>query len=361
MSRRIAIVPQIEAAAFVRCALCGLLGSVLLYASAAAAGEPPAAAQALSSVSFSGSTAIAGNAERVRRLLSPLSALRLERELTQSGKTLTAQVPITLADERFALYLPAQQPAKGYGLLVFVPPWQDARLPPGWSGVLDRFGIIFVSAAKSGNEENVFNRREPLALLAAGNVMARYPVDPDRVYIGGFSGGSRIALRLALGYPDVFRGALLNAGSDPIGDRDTPLPPGELFERFLTSTRIVYVTGERDVEHATDDALSLRSLHQWCMFSTDSQTEFRTEHTVAAGAALARALGYLQEERPPDAARLAACRSGIEAELAAKLKNTEALISVGRHAEAERALHAIDERFGGLAAPRSLELAARLQ
>src|ERR1700739_186167 len=299
MSRGTAFVPRMEGPPFVRCALCGLLGSVLLYASAAAAGEPPAAAQALSSVSFSRSTAIAGNGERGRRLLSTLSALRLERELTQSGKTLTTQVPITLADERFALYLPSQQPAKGFGLLVFVPPWQEARLPPGWSGVLDRFGIIFVSAAKSGNEENVFNRREPLALLAAGNIMARYPVDPDRVYIGGFSGGSRIALRLALGYPDVFRGALLNAGSDPIGDRDIPLPPGELFERFLTSTRIVYVTGERDVEHATDDALSLRSLHQWCMFSTESQTEFLTEHTVAAGAALARALGYLQEERPP--------------------------------------------------------------
>jgi len=345
----------------VRCALCGLLGGVFLGALAAAAGGTPAAARALSSVNFSRSTGIAGNAERVRRLVSPLSALRLERELAQSGTTLTAQLPIRLADERFGLYLPAQQPAKGFGLLVFVPPWQEARLPPGWSAVLDRFGIIFVSAFKSGNEESVFNRREPLALLAADNVMARYPVDPERVYIGGFSGGSRIALRLALGYPDVFRGALLNAGSDPIGDRDIPLPPRELFERFLTSTRIVYVTGERDAGHVTGDAVSLRSLHQWCMFSTDSQTELRTEHTVATAAALTRALDYLQEERPPESARLAACRTGIEAELAAKLKNTEALISAGRRAEAERALQAIDERFGGLAAPRSLEFAAQLK
>jgi poly(3-hydroxybutyrate) depolymerase len=52
-----------------------------------------------------------------------------------------------------------------------------------------------------------------LALIAAQNAMAQYSVDPQQVYIGGFSGGSRVALRLALGYPDVFHGALLNAGS----------------------------------------------------------------------------------------------------------------------------------------------------
>ena len=42
-------------------------------------------------------------------------------------------------------------------------------------------------------------RREPLALLAALNILADYPIDPEQVYIGGFSGGSRIARRLASG------------------------------------------------------------------------------------------------------------------------------------------------------------------
>lgn len=58
-------------------------------------------------------------------------------------------------------------PPHGFALLVFVPPWQDARLPPEWAKVLDRYGAIFVSAARSGNDENVLGRREPLALLAA--------------------------------------------------------------------------------------------------------------------------------------------------------------------------------------------------
>jgi len=71
-----------------------------------------------------------------------------------------------------------------------------------------------VTAANSGNDAPTIDRREPLALLAAHNTMKQYPVDPQQVYIGGFSGGARVALRLALAYPDVFHGALLNAGSD---------------------------------------------------------------------------------------------------------------------------------------------------
>ena len=81
--------------------------------------------------------------------------------------------------------------------------------------------MLVVSAAHSGNDEATFARREPLALLAAHNIRKQYPVDSDRIYIAGFSGGSRIALRLALGYPDVFRGVILNAGSAPIGSSGT--------------------------------------------------------------------------------------------------------------------------------------------
>ena len=150
----------------------------------------------------------------VRRLLSPATVARLERQLADSGKTLTGQ-PIDLAAERFTVYVPSTAPAHGYALVVFVPPWQQAGLPQGLGrGTGPTTVTIFVTAARSGNTENTMARREPLALLAAQNIMADYPVDPERVYIAGFSGGSRIALRLAIGYPDLFRGAILNAGSD---------------------------------------------------------------------------------------------------------------------------------------------------
>lgn len=299
------------------------------------------------------------NPELVRRLLSPLAAARLERELARSGRTMAGQ-PVNLAEERFLVYVPSQHPAQGYGLLVFVPPWQDARLPQGWARVLDRFGVIFVSAARSGNDENALGRREPLALLAAENIIRQYPVDPERLYIAGFSGGSRVALRLVLGYPDLFRGAILNAGSDPIGNSEIPLPPRDLLVKFQSSAHLVYVTGELDTSHVSDDLASMRSMRQWCVFNVDNFLQPRVGHEVAAAAALARSLGYLVDNTQPDPAKLAACRSAIEAELETKLQSVESLIADGQKAQAHKRLNKVDERFGGMAASRSLDLASKL-
>ena len=309
-------------------------------------------------VVFTDYTPLSGSAELVRRMLSPLAALEVQRALTRSGKALTEQ-SVDLSKERFTLYVPAQAPPHGYGLLAFVSPDQDAPLPPGWAAVLDRYGVIFVSAARSGNDEDVLGRREPLALLAAENVMRRYTVDPERVYVGGFSGGSRIAMRLALGYPDLFRGALLNAGSDPIGDGPPAPPPRELFEQFQASTRLVYFTGEHDPIRLQMDAVSLQSMRAWCVFGVHAQVDNWVLHEQANAAALSRALDALLKPARADPDRLATCRSGVEAELAAKLRQVESLIAAGRRDEARELLFKLDGHFGGLAAPRSVELLAR--
>ena len=323
-------------------------------------GNARADGQVRREVSFSTYAAHSSNAELTRRLLSPLAAAQLQRDLARTGNKLAGQ-PLNLADEKFIVYVPAQHPEPGFGLLVFIPPWQDARLPPGWASVLDHYGVIFVSAARSGNDESVRGRREPLALLAADNLLLEYPIDPQQVYVAGFSGGARVALRLALGYPDLFRAAILNAGSDPLGGQDLPLPPRALFDTFQQSTHLIYLTGEHDTDHANADRVSLQSMHHWCVFNTDIEGEPRAGHEVAGAVALARALGTLHDWRPRDAQKLAACRTALEAELETELQKAQALLARGQRAEAEKLLDRIDERFGGLAAPRSTELAAQLR
>jgi len=172
--------------------------------------------------------------------------LRVLADSTSSGKPLRAQ-RVDLANETFTVYVPPHAPPHGL------------RTPRICAAVGDRNGAKTIAGgARSpqhdlgerselgGNGADVLNRREPLALLAAENIMRSYPLDPERVYIGGFSGGSRMALRIARGYPDVFHGALLNAGSDPIGNAQIPLPPQELLRQFQQSTRVVYVTGAHD-------------------------------------------------------------------------------------------------------------------
>jgi len=275
------------------------------------AGAQTAPAGLRQDVVFTEYTPLSSLAELVRRLYSPSAALRLNEEAEHAGQTLRGQA-LDLATESYSLYIPdhARSPSEAYSLLVFIPPYPRAEVPRQWIPVLNRTNIIFVTAANSGNEAPPV-RREALALLAAHNVMGQYNVDPQKVYIGGFSGGARIALRLALGYPDLFRGALLNAGSDPIGTADVPLPPAALFKRFQESSRLVYLTGERDEENLAGDMGSRRSLDKWCVFDVVTQTEPRTPHQLADAFSLGRSLDALLGPRQPPSDKLDACRNRL--------------------------------------------------
>jgi hypothetical protein len=352
---RLAVAPRARA-----CAACLLAAGASLSAPPASSQDPPGAATGLhQDVVFTDYSQLSTNSELLRRLLSPLAAAQVKRTLASSGKQLLEQ-SVNLAQEKFIVYVPPRAPPQGYALLVFVPPWDAARVPEGWPPVLERYGVIFVSAARAGNDENVMGRREPLALLAAQNVMNHYRVNEQRVYVGGFSGGSRIALRLALGYPDVFHGALLNAGSDALDANPPALPPRELFLRFQENSRIVYVTGERDTARLAMDSSSVQSMRKWCVFDVDSEITAGAGHEPANALALSSALRALLAPAAPAPRKLEGCRAEIDRSLTAQLSKVEALIAGGQHAEAQQLLTALDLHFGGLAGPRSVELQSML-
>jgi pimeloyl-ACP methyl ester carboxylesterase len=306
-------------------------------------------------VVFTDYTPLSGNAEIIRRMLSPLAAAQIPAALSRAGTRLSDQ-PVSLADEHFIVYVPAREPAQGYGALVFVPPWNESVLPAGWVPVLDQFGLIFVSAARSGNDQSVLGRRYPLAVLAEYNIAKQRHLDPARIYIAGFSGGSRVALRLALAYPDIFRGAILNASSDPIGDEKAPIPPKDLFLRFQQFMHLVYVTGDRDLVPKINDRTSMRSMHNWCVFNVDSHMEIGMTHDTMSASALTRAIEFLSSPVETDEDRLAECRAGIDNALDKELREAELLSAAGKRDEARQKLLGIDARFGGLAAPRSAAL-----
>ncbi|RAO76558.1 hypothetical protein [Dyella jiangningensis] len=301
---------------------------------------------------------VATSSQLIRRLVSPLNAQRIRQQAHATGIAIREQ-PIDLSKERFTVYVPAHAPPEGYALMVFVPPWDEARIPLTWIPVLERRGIVLVTAAASGNDEDVLDRREPLALLGAANAMSRYHIDPRRVFVGGFSGGSRVALRLALGYADLFHGVLLDAGSDVLGQQ-IPLPPRELLEQFQASTRVVYLTGATDTSRQQADRQSRQSLKQWCITDIDARTIPWTGHEIADPSALDRALESLERHAPDDAASLATCRARIDKDLNEQLDAVEASLARDERDRARSRLQDIDLRFGGMAAPRIVELASRL-
>jgi pimeloyl-ACP methyl ester carboxylesterase len=295
---------------------------------------------------FSDYFPLSGSVELAHRTLSPLANVEIARATRNAALRPQA---IDLTQERFSVYVPAQRPSQGYALLAFIPPWQDAHLPSGWATILEQRGMVFVSAAKSGNEERVLDRRIPLALLGAYNVMQRYSIDPERVYIGGFSGGSRVALRTALAYPDLFRGALLNSGSDPVGEGEELLPPDDLFAKFQNS-RLVYVTGSEDNWNIQHDMVSRDSMKAWCVFGTAVETMHRVGHESAVPYSLDRAIAALDQRPSVDQGKLTACRARIAKELAADLQRIAELLDRDKPHDAWRSLTKADTRYGGLAA-----------
>jgi hypothetical protein len=81
-------------------------------------------------VVFTEYSAFSTSTELVRRLFSPLSALRVNQKAARAGTTLRGQ-PIDLASESFSIYVPSHPypPRHGYSLLVFVPRWSRAEVP----------------------------------------------------------------------------------------------------------------------------------------------------------------------------------------------------------------------------------------
>jgi predicted esterase len=323
-------------------------------------GVADAGCEELRNVHFDAYSPLAANAQIVRRLMSPVDADRIESYLKTSGKVLPEQT-IELGKERFSIYVPNEPiPAAGYGLLVFISPFEQALVPPEWRLILNRQGVIYVAAEHSGNDNDMLGRRIPLALHAYENVSKRYRLDPARVFVGGFSGGGRTAMRIALGYPDIFRGALLNSGNDPFGTAGISLPAKELFELVQERSRFVFATGERDSMVLATDVQTRHSAVALCVQNLDVQTMSGAGHALLGGRELSQGLQALQEPRPLDAERLAKCRSGLQAEIENGLAEVERLLAQGQTKQAGERLSQLDDHYGGLAAPRSVELARRM-
>lgn len=169
----------------------------------------------------------------------------------ESAQPFAEKIPI---DQHIAweVYVPGNyDPGNPAGVLVFINSRNSGKIEPEWKEVMENSNLIWIGANESGNEVEV-PQRVAYALLAPRLIINSYAVDPERIYLSGFSGGSRVASMVATEYNRLFKGAIYNSGANFWGDaalsRYQEMNPNHYI--FITGTEDFNLEDTREVHAA---------------------------------------------------------------------------------------------------------------
>jgi len=142
--------------------------------------------------------------------------------------------------QQYELFVPAGlNPRKAAPLVLFI---SAGDKPAGWNqwqSVCQQAGVVFGSPYGAGNNCEL-PRRVRIVLDVLDDVARRRAVDPDRVYLTGFSGGARVACGIAFALPEYFGGVIGVCGAERLRDESW------LRQRVADRLSVALVTGEQD-------------------------------------------------------------------------------------------------------------------
>lgn len=171
--------------------------------------------------------------------------------------------PYDLSQESFEILVPrGYKDSDPHGLFVWISAGNTPAISPEWEKVLADEKLIFIGARNSGNSRETPDRIR-LAVEANHHLRQLYKVNPERVYISGHSGGSRVASMVGVAYADMFTGAACFMGVNFF--RDTLGKDGMVYGRRYVphpeiaiiaqqQNRFALVTGDKDSN--LDDTLA---------------------------------------------------------------------------------------------------------
>lgn len=242
--------------------------------------------------------------------------VRMDQQFTQSApysdatnitKHFGYTVPLpayTITNELFQLRVPEVTTTnQSLGLLVWISPADDPSIPTDWERVLSKHQLLFISPRKCGNLRHPLDRFR-LALDATCNMTRRYRVDRKRIYVGGFSGGARIASMLGVAYGDIFTGTLCFSGvnfyTDVAATNGQYYPatftpnPGVLLQA-KRSGRFVLQSGEHDENRENTQRIATNGFKKEGFRNVLSLEIPGLSHEMPSAATLAAALDYLAD------------------------------------------------------------------
>lgn len=130
-------------------------------------------------------------------------------------------------------------PSRPAGLMVYISPTPSGGISSAWRPVIEEANVIWIGANSAGNRRPTI-QRILLAALAPHIASEKHEIDPDRIYLSGFSGGGKAAGIASVHLADTFKGAIFICGAELWED----VQP----EHFAAAAanRYVFLTGSRD-------------------------------------------------------------------------------------------------------------------
>ncbi len=144
------------------------------------------------------------------------------------------------AKQTYELFVPDRKdPKKPTPAIIFISSGDE---PSGWKAfeaVCKEKGFVFIGLRGAGNNVPP-PKRVRIALDCLDDVRRQLPLDADRTYISGFSGGARIACAIGFALPEYFGGILPVCAAGDLRDESW------LRHRLTDRVSAALITGETD-------------------------------------------------------------------------------------------------------------------
>jgi poly(3-hydroxybutyrate) depolymerase len=142
--------------------------------------------------------------------------------------------------QTYDISVPARRNTKmSLPLILYLSPGRDTGSGKAFARVAQARGFLYAAPLNAGND-CPSRQRVRIILDVFDDIRRQFPVDPDRTYIAGFSGGGRIASAIAFALPEFFGGVIpVCAGGFP---RDEPW----LRQRVVERLSVALLTGQTD-------------------------------------------------------------------------------------------------------------------
>lgn len=174
-----------------------------------------------------------GNGKNLQ-IQTTLGELLGEEQAARYKKIIKPDKPLS-----WEVYLPGSTSNEKPGVLVYISPVSSGSIHPQWRRVMDEQNMIYISPNDSGNRVRT-NIRMVKATMAVKALGEQFAFDTGNINVSGFSGGGRVASRIATQYPVTFSGAIYMCGVDPWETKHTPDVAQVLQNSF------VFLTGSKD-------------------------------------------------------------------------------------------------------------------